>query len=120
MEKIKSVEDIKNGYLVRLRNGRLYMCVQDSNFNKYLLYVDDFEKRKNSTFFSVAESLSNYNGLKGSIIEDDIVEVYGFSHSIFNALSLSIEDRDCLYEERKKMTIEEIEKELGYKIEIVE
>lgn len=53
---------------------------------------------------------------------EPITEVYGYSKWHYNALELSTRTRKLLWKREdpvKKMTVEEIEKELGYKVEIV-
>lgn len=113
MRKIKSIEDIKSGYVVKLRNGKFFMCMiyKQEKFSK--LFVS-----KNGFPYIVR----SYIGLKSCTDKnDDIVEVYGLSRNQYYCLEVSPNYRPLLYKEEKpkKMTISEIEEKLGYKIEVV-
>ena len=110
---LKSVEDIKVGYVVELRSGSLLMCME---------YGEAGLKCFASDISAILDINKNYTGFNfPSNYMYDVVRVYGFSQEGACALSLSTDFRDCLYkrEESKKMTIKQIEKELGYKIELV-
>jgi hypothetical protein len=50
-----------------------------------------------------------------------ITEVYGYSRFNFRALRIETDCRGLLWkrEDTKKMTVEEIEEELGYRVEII-
>ena len=51
----------------------------------------------------------------------DIMKVYGFTSISYKALDFTTSNRPLLWErkEKKKMTVAEIEKELGYEVEII-
>ena len=53
--------------------------------------------------------------------ELDIIKVYGYTEYAYDSFRIRTEDRPLLWqrEERKEMTLAEIEAELGYKIKIV-
>lgn len=113
MRKIKSIEDIKSGYVVKLRNGKFFMCMRYKQEKFSKLFVS-----KNGFPYVVG----SYIGLKSCTDKnDDIVEVYGLSRNQYYCLEVSPNYRPLLYQEEKlkKMTISEIEKKLGYKIEVV-
>lgn len=111
--RIKSVEDIKVGYVVELRDGSLLMCME---------YGESGLKCFASKISVILDINKNYIGFNfAPNYMYDVMKVYGFSKEGACALSLSTDFRDCLYEREKpmKMTIKQIEKELGYKIELV-
>lgn len=103
-------DDLKVGYVVKLRNGDVRIYMPCSFFSFSLVST-------NGTITSCYDiDLRN--------TEDscwDVMEVYGYAKNAGSALMTSIQNRELLWkrEETKKMTVEEIEKELGYKIEIV-
>lgn len=107
-KKIKSLDDIKSGYVCMTRDGEMYMCLRQGQreFNKTLnnqkqtLYGDFYEKLDHS-----------------SIKSKDIVEVYGLSEH--NPLEISSRGRPLLYKEPKKLTVDEISELLGYEVEII-
>lgn len=114
-------DDIKAGYIVKMRDGSLNMVTVDGDDD--LITVDE-----NRDWMRIRDYDNDLRDTgKGSIFKTgpnpkyDIVEVYGGCYSRGESLKISTEDRDLLWkrEEAKKMTVEEIEKELGYKIEIV-
>lgn len=110
---LKSVEDIKVGYVVELRSGSLLMCME---------YGKDGLKCFADKISAILDINKNYTGFNfNSNYMYDVMKVYGFSKEGACTLSLSTDFRDCLYkrEEPKKMTIKQIEKQLGYKIELV-
>ena len=103
--------ELKVGYVVKFRNDEIGMIMQTI---EGLMIVQENE---------------NYNRLN-HINEDltnncneiyDIMEVYGFNFYNFKALRVSTEDRKLLWkrEDKKEMTISEIEKQLGYPIKVV-
>lgn len=103
-------DDLKVGYVVKLRNGdvRMYMPCSFCSFSLV---------STNGTITSCYDiDLTNTEGSCW-----DVMEVYGYAQNGSSALMISIQNRERLWtrEETKKMTVEEIEKELGYKIEIV-
>lgn len=113
MRKIRSVEDIKSGYVVKFRNGGLLICMRYEQEKLLKVFISD-----NNVPFPI----NRYIGLKSKIHKNfDIVEVYGLSSNEYNCMKISTFDRPLLYKEEKpkKMTISEIEEKLGYKIEVV-
>lgn len=115
MRKIRSIEDIKSGYVVKLRNGKLLMCMRYEQKN----FLKAFVAKSGVPFVDVAK---HYDGLKSIVHKNkDIIEVYGLSSNPFTCMDISTDYRPLLYQEEKpmKMTISEIEEKLGYKIEVV-
>lgn len=123
------LSDLKTGMHVILRDGDEYIVLKDTclcnclcNAYDYDTYEKNIIKTLNSKTYT---SLDNYNEdftstrFKGL----DIVEVY--TCDCITAILESVKNEPDsfirIFEERptKKMTLEEIEKELGYKIEIV-
>ena len=110
MNKNFTKADLKVGYVVKLRSGELRM-----NMPVY------------SGFFCLVNqqgtSLASYDDNLKNTVDDgwDVMEVYGYSISAYSARKISTDDRKLLWkrEEAKKMTVSEIEKELGYKVEVV-
>ena len=121
-------DDLKVGYVVKLRDGRLCMVAEIGNKGSLILVCAehggyDYVSRWNTglTFNSYAAY-----GYPKRVKEDghDIVEVYGhINNSTYydDALNISTDHRPLLWsrETVKKMTVSEIEKKLGYKIEVV-
>lgn len=117
MKKKFTTDDIKSGYVVKLRNGDLTFVLRAGNFDKILCY-DNGLWRLMSGF--------DKNTLKRADLNDygnDIMEVYGLvEYGYFSeAVIADTEHRPLLWKrsEPVKMTVEEISKKLGYDVEIV-
>ena len=112
-ERIKSVNDIKVGYVVELREGTLLMCMEYGNEG-----LKCFAK-ENSAILDINKSYTGFNFNSNYMY--DVMKVYGFSKEGSTSANISTDFRDLLYkrEKPKKMTIKQIEKQLGYKIELV-
>lgn len=114
MAKNFTVDDIKSGYVVRLRNGDLKVAMRVGNFRKIL--IDDDGR---------FEWFSGYNHFLTHKIHKalDIVEVYGLVGDgwEYEAILLDTDHRPLLWKrpDPVKMTVEEINKKLGYEVEIV-
>lgn len=111
-----SRDDLKLGYLVELRNRRLRMVMPVDDGS--IMLVDMSRDR---CFF-----LSNWDDELNSMItrEYDIMKVYGYidlDHCDICRYINNADHRPLLWERcnAKKMTVAEIEKELGYSIEII-
>lgn len=105
-------EDLKVGYLVKVRKGGLAHVVNTTQKGMCLNYE---EGRDTFNIFNndlTSKWLSGY----------DIIEVYGLTETGYNAHKFEVGDRKLLWkrEEVKEMTIEDIQKVLGYKIKVVE
>lgn len=119
---IKSVNDIKVGYVVELRDGTLLMCME---------YGKDGLKcfaKENLALLDINKSYTGFNFNSNYMY--DVMKVYGFSKHASSSANISTDFRDLLYkrdfrdllykrEVPKRMTIRQIEKELGYEIELV-
>lgn len=120
-------DDLKPGYVVQLRDKTYHVVAMAGNETlivtngttewKYL--SNGWDNSLNSTFRGGRTYPAiTYDKTK------DIVAVYGFVQGTENYAHcgyLSPDHRPLLWsrQEAKKMTVEEIEKELGYKVEIV-
>lgn len=103
--------DLKPGYLVKTKQYDLYMVMPSQNG---LAFVNE------SGWLNASDLKEN---LSDNADEDyDIIEVYGYSKYEYKALEINTATRDVLWkreENKKEMTITEIEKELGYPIKII-
>lgn len=114
MAKKFTIKDIKSGYIVKFRNGELMMALRAGHFEKILCGKEGdwiLMSRYSSTF-------------KHPILKDrDIMEVYGLIEEGYyeDAGCLDTDHRPLLWKrsEPVKMTVEEINKKLGYEVEIV-
>ena len=111
--------DLKVGYVVKLRDGGLEMVTMSGicgSNNSMLISIGT-----SGVWTDISRNIDDNLCRKDNTRDYDIVEVYGYSQYAYCALKVSTENRELLWkrEEAKKMTVEEIEKELGYKIEIV-
>lgn len=106
-------ENLQCGYLVLTNDGdyALIMNIRNNNSTYMILKYDD------NTYLTLSEYDEHLKHLTDH--KYDIIAVYDFPQSC-NSKSYSISTRKLLFDNRKKMTIKEIEKELGYPIKIVE
>lgn len=118
------LSELKTGMHVILRDGNEYIVLKDTClclFDTDTYGKNIIKKLNGATYTSLDnynEDFTNTDGLKNL----DIVEVY--TCDCVSAIFKSAKDKPYsftrIFEERPtKMTLEEIEKELGYKIEIV-
>ena len=112
MNKNFTKADLKVGYVVKQRNGDLRMVV--SNDEGTIYFLDNAGNFNGGDFLNPDLTNSKYKPY-------DIMEVYGFSTRVRYALTSSTDTRKLLWkrEEAKKMTVAEIEKALGYEVEVV-
>ena len=105
-------EDLKVGYLVKVRDDRFAHLVDTIDNGMCLNYENGWD------------TLRVYNNDLTSQGSDrlDIMEVYGFTIKGYHAHKFEVRDRKLLWkcEEVKEMTIEDIQKALGHKIKVVE
>lgn len=107
--------DLKLGYLVQLRNGKMKM-VMPKECNIILTDLDgDWH-----SLLSYREDLL-YEECLDRKMEYDIMKIFGHSIYATHVFDLTGGYRPLLWErkEKKKMTVSEIEKELGYEVEII-
>lgn len=114
--------DLKVGYVVKLRNGVLYMVMVDDDERLVLIsegrgwlrlheYNDDLTDSNTTSLFGIP-ACEKY----------DIMEVYGYSRLTSEAMSVNTNNRSLLWKREEKpmrMTLAEIEAALGFKIAIV-
>ena len=121
MNKNFTKADLKVGYVVKTRARGLFMVAinadeklvladTDQRWVKYDDLNDDLTHGVGSTIFDNTVC-KNY----------DIVEVYGYSRYNRTTALVSTENRPLLWkrEEPKEMTLEEVEKALGYPVKII-
>lgn len=108
--------DLKTGMIVETRNGEKYLVMLNPDCKDMELI--NFKGGYMSLHYYNNELIFTEQSTHGF----DIVKVYSVGWTIRDLLS----DKECMEfkliwkrEERKEMTIEEIEAELGYKIKIV-
>ena len=107
------IKDLKSGYLVETRNGERFFVARYSSFEKLLVG----KSTKYELMVNYDESF-NHCALK----ELDIMKIWGLAIAARCVFDLNSEhDRPLIWErvEPKKMTLEEIEKALGYPIMVV-
>lgn len=107
--------DLKVGYIVRDSHD-LYMVMVTSSDEQIMV-----DKNGGWMPLDKYDTNLNHNSDIGSSAYS-ITEVYGYSNSRTKSCDISTYGRTLLWKREdpaKKMTVEEIEKELGYKIEIV-
>lgn len=121
MNKNFTKEDLKVGYVVKTRARGLYMVTrndidqlvmvdQHHGYMPLYEYNDDLTDSDRTSCFG-SEADENY----------DIVEVYGYSTINGRTRDIETAHRKLLWkrEEPKEMTLEEVEKALGYPVKIV-
>ena len=132
--KIFDMKDIHSGYVVKFRNGTTALVMRvGAKFTKIFAYtVSATQHLKEGVNFFYTSTYKghiryNYSPAGNSTKPDpdhDVVAVYGLVEGVDNYIDVGrplIENRPLLWEEPVvKMTLEEIEKKLGYKVEIVE
>lgn len=103
------LNELKTGMVVMFRDKGLYLVIKiddeifftnETEWNPARVYREDMTNKD----FSEFDIIKVYKGIKGSIRQ-----------------ILNVEENRLIWErkEKKKMTISEIEKKLGYEIEIV-
>ena len=130
MKDITCREDLKSGYVVELRSGKKMLVTRAGPFTKILLdprtgewchlnscYNDKFDRVSNLT---IRQSSNEYRLRK----QEDIMIVYGLVQGTIHydeCFTTSTSYRKIVWSRIPpvRMTQEEIEAELGYKIEIV-
>lgn len=104
------LSDLKNGMVVKFRGGDLLLVVE---INETKILVNNYMWTRLSNYSQDMETLYNFKDF-------DIIEVYnGDFGNLHSMLNLSNKQPIWTRYEKKKMTVSEIEKELGYEIEIV-
>lgn len=116
------IDYLEYGYVVEFENGKLGMYMPSQNddcqngdcfdleVEDSCLYLKNYSRRK---------ELKQYIYSKSSY---DVFKIYGYARYGSDSRKLSIQNRPFIWErpkEVKKMTVSEICKELGYKVEII-
>lgn len=107
-------KDLKVGYIV-VCNGAPHMVMVTANNHTVLVDSHGF-----LSLDGLSDDLRDSSPKIGG--DWTVTEVYGYSASYAGACAISTYSRELLWkreEPAKKMTVEEIEKALGYKVEIV-
>lgn len=109
---------LEYGYVVEFENGKLamYMPSQygdcfDLEDDGHCVYLSYYRNKKELKYLDINDSMK------------DVIKIYGYAKYGSDSRNLYIENRPIIWErlkEVKKMTVSEICKELGYKVEIVE
>ena len=111
-------EDLKAGYVVKCRDSSLRLIMPNAKRGLVLLRLDYKKEIINWT------DLERYSLDLLHIADSswDIIEIYGLSEFACSALEYDLDSRELLWkrEDKKEMTIAEIENELGYSIKIIE
>ena len=118
MNKQFTKDDLKVGYVVKTRNGTLYMVVPDKSDDLVLIRATNVGAPVYKYRCDLVHvDRDKYHLLKGM----DIMEVYDRPDLSYKALDISTDGRKLLWkrEEPKEMTLEEVEKALGYPVKIV-
>lgn len=118
MNKNFTKDDLKVGYVVKYRNGELRMVMPYSRG----LALTDLDGKWLNINTELNYDLTEVPCVPGTTKNSlDIMEVYGLSAFGSTAYRISTFGRKLLWkrEEAKKMTVAEIEKALGYKVEVV-
>ena len=111
-------DDLKVGYIV-VSDGKPWMAMftqsESSGMSNRMVLLNNEGRWMDLREFN--------NDLSCSVMpEYTITEVYGYSKFAYQARDMSTSCRTLLWKREnrtKKMTVAEIEKELGYKIEVV-
>ena len=108
--------DLETGMVVQLRNGKSLLVIKREN---ELRMFDEVQFLDGS---DLTDNLKSRLLLAETRHSLDIMKVFAPAplEKVANVLNLIEMKGEMLWERREKMTLEEIEQELGYKIEIVE
>ena len=110
------IDYLEYGYVVEFENGELGMYMPSQNGDCFVLYPGGYSCEYLKYFKDI-------NNLKHDNKECNIFRIYGYSKFGWDSTNISIKYRPIIWERPKKvkkMTVSEICKELGCKIEIVE
>lgn len=119
MNKNFTKADLKVGYVVKYRNGNLRMVMPYAG-GLVLTSIDGSWLNIGTDLDDDLTEKMDIFGVDGAL---DVMEVYGLHHYGNSTCRISTDNRELLWkrEEKpaKKMTVSEIEKALGYKVEVV-
>lgn len=123
---------LKSGFVVKLKSGELRMVMRAGSFT-HVLVADNghtwsyLSRWRDDDLTRKRENTSHINPTSGETVpgfNDDIVEIYGLVQGVRNycdILKISTKNRPVIWRKTppRKMTLEEVEEELGYSIELV-
>ena len=126
MNENMNLKDLRSGYVVQLRNGRLYMVMRVGRFTRALVRPGTNDWRYLDSEYDENLTCKKANPMNycKKMTDLDIVKVWGLiNESDFYSLALSTvtEHRKLLWSrsEAKKLTVDQISELLGYPVEIV-
>ena len=128
-----NIDDLKSGMVVELKSGRLMMVTRVGSFTKILIdengawsYLSRWgSDLKRKSVYSDCRPSTSHCGYETILPRsEDIVRVYGLvegTENYWSSLGISTKGRKVLWTRvvPKRMTLEEIEKSLGFPVEIV-
>lgn len=120
-------DDLKSGYVVKLRNGELRMVVRAGRFTKVLVNQSGDWAYLSSNWGDNLKRVDLYKHCHHERVpakSQDIVAIYGLVKSTEHygeALLCSIDHRPLLWTRTPavKMTLEEVSEKLGFEVEII-
>ena len=119
MNKNFTKADLKVGYVVKYRNGNLRMVMPYTGG----LVLTSIDGQWLSIGTDLDDDLTEKRDIFGGGGSLDVMEVYGLTRYGTGTCYISTDNRELLWkrEEKpaKKMTVSEIEKALGYKVEVI-
>ena len=112
--------ELKPGYLVRLRNGKLYMVMHTER--NVVLASEPFETAKtDSAWVSLALYDQDFKFSDDNCREYDIMEIYGHNRYAYSVFRFSTDNRTLLWKrnEKKRYTYAQLREILGEEFEVV-
>lgn len=112
------IDYLEYGYVVEFENSKFAMYMPSQK-------GDCFDHKEPMACLSINyydKELKFYSGSKNNENEYNIKRIYGYTNCPYNTTEISYNNRPLIWERKeevKKMTVSEICKELGYKVEIV-
>lgn len=88
-----TLDDLKVGYLVELRDGRLRMVMESTNGKVLIDEYDGF-------YLKLEDYSDNFKDENGDS-QYDIIKVYGFDEFAYKTLDFNTEDRELLWERKE-------------------
>lgn len=113
------IDYLEYGYVVEFENSKFAMYMPSQK-------GDCFDHKEPMACLSINyydKELKFYSGSKNNENEYNIKRIYGYTNCPYSTTEISYNNRPLIWERKeevKKMTVSEICKELGYKVEIVE
>lgn len=101
-----TIDDLKYGYLVELRDGRYALYMPSRNGDVFDFGNVDF------SIMNYKKNLKYYNNRNSNV---DIVKVFGFAE--YGTLQLTTKNRELLWERKERETVEMTVNEMKEKLE---